>query len=107
MPRQPTETSVRALGHEARLQLWREETKGDVHTRATLRLGPAAVKTRGAVKRGVEQSGFLAVAGRSCSQATLRQEVLSNQAHNVNSKHRRGIQQRVVRCHLDITHGGW
>ena len=39
-------------------------------------------------------------------QATLREQVLSDQASNINSKYWWRVQQRVVRGHLRITHGG-
>src|SRR5262245_23910708 len=106
MPCKPYETCLRALCDEALLQRRCRETKGYVHARATLRLRPATIKTLGVIERGIEESSFLAVADLSSRQAALRQQVLGDQASNVDGKHRRRVQQRVVRCHLSITHSG-
>src|SRR5262245_48019984 len=107
MPCEPDETSMRALCDEALLQRRCRETKGHVHARATLWLRPATIKTLGVIDRRIQEGGFLAVAGLSRSKPALRQQVLGDQANNINGKHRRCIQQRVVRCHLSVTHGGW
>ena len=77
--RRARQTSRHALGHEARLQLRRWQTKRDVHIRATVRLG-APIKTLGAVERAVEERSFLAVARLSRGQTALCQQVLRHQA---------------------------
>src|SRR5215813_15514692 len=105
MPREPDETSVRALCDEALLQRRCRETKGHVHARATLRLCPATIKTIRGVNRGIQEGGFLAVAGLSRRETALRQQVLGDQASNINGKHRWCIQQRVMLRHLSIAHG--
>src|SRR5215831_5063512 len=66
------EASVRTLCDEALLQRRYRKTKGHVHARATFRLGPATITSRGVIDRSIQQSGFLAVAGLSRRQATLR-----------------------------------
>src|SRR5215510_14722272 len=107
MPCEPDETSVSALCNEALLQRRCRETKGHIHARATLRLCPATIKTLGVIDRSIQAGGFLAVASLSRRKAALCQQVLGDQASYINGKHRWRVQQRVVRCHLRLAHGGW